>query len=69
MSALLLWIATLAGVAGVLLSMVAVGDRIGGAFWLGGFQSGTLLLAGMAAMLLACLSYIALHVEQRQGRT
>jgi hypothetical protein len=52
---------------GVALSVLAIVVRLSGAFWLGGFQSGTLLLAGMDSMLLGCLSYVALLVEERRG--
>jgi hypothetical protein len=66
-NAFLHWIARLAGIAGVVLGIVAIVVRFGGAFWLRGFQLGTLLLAGMADMMFACLGYLALLVEQHRG--
>jgi hypothetical protein len=37
--------------------------RLAGAYWLGGYQVGTILQAGMAATLLACLAYLVTLVE------
>ena len=59
MENLLLWIGRLGGIAGVLLSAVAVLVRLRGVYSLAGFQVGTLLLAGMAVMLAGCLGYLA----------
>jgi hypothetical protein len=64
MQALLIWIGRVAGITGVALIGVAIAARLGGAYWLGGFQAGTLLLAGMAATLLACLGYLAALAER-----
>lgn len=64
MENLLLWIGRLGGVVGVVLCAVAVLARIGGAYVLAGFQVGTLLLAGMAAMLVGCLGYLAALAER-----
>ena len=64
MQALLIWIGRVAGIAGVVITGVAVIGRLGGAYWLGGFQVGTLLQAGMAALLLACLAYVAALAER-----
>lgn len=61
---LLIWIARLAGILGVALIVVAGFARLSGAFWLAGFQIGTLLQAGMAAMLVACLGYLASLAER-----
>ena len=44
----------LAGVAGLLLCIVAFGVRVTGTYFLGGFQLGTLLLTGIAAMVAGC---------------
>jgi hypothetical protein len=63
MQALCKWIARLAGLAGVAAIVVAVLARVAGAYWLGGFQVGTLLQAGMAATLLACLAYLVALAE------
>lgn len=54
MNSLLLTVGRLAGVAGLLLCVVAFGVRLTGVYFLGGFQLGTLLLAGIAAMIGGC---------------
>ena len=58
MEPLLLWIGRLSGVVGVLLCALAVYNRLTGSFFAGGFQIGTLLQAGMTALLLACLCHL-----------
>ncbi len=68
METLLLWIGRLAGLAGVLVCAVAVVVRLSGAYWLAGFQVGTLLLAGMAAMLMGCLSLLMLLTSRLIAR-
>ncbi|TMH31230.1 MAG: hypothetical protein E6H58_12595 [Betaproteobacteria bacterium] len=69
MEAMQLWAARIAGAAGVLLSLVAVVARLAGQFWIGGLQTGTLLQAGIAAMVAGCLAYVALLAERsRAGR-
>jgi hypothetical protein len=57
------WIARLAGIVGVAAIVVAIVGRLAGAYLLGSFQVGTILQAGMAAMLLACLAYLVALVE------
>lgn len=64
MESLLLWIGRLCGSAGVLLSAVAVLVRVRGVFSVAGLQVGTVLLAGMAAMLAGCLGYLASIAER-----
>jgi hypothetical protein len=64
MNKLLLWMGRVGGVVGVILCAVAVIVRLRGAFNLAGFQVGTLLLAGMAAMLVGCLGYLASLAER-----
>ena len=64
MQAVLIWIARLAGIAGVLVMLLAVLARLGGDYWLAGFQVGTILQAGMAITLVACLGYVAALVER-----
>jgi len=54
MNVLLLWVARLAGIAGVLLCAWAVVNRIKGSYFAAGFQVGTLLQGGMTAILIAC---------------
>jgi hypothetical protein len=64
MGTVLLWVGRLAGIAGVLLCLMAVALRSRSVYNFGGFQIGTLLLAGIAAMLVGCLAYLALMVER-----
>ncbi len=67
MGNLLMWIGRLGGVLGLLLIAGAVLARFRGTYNLAGFQVGTLLLAGIAAMVVGCLSYLAFLAE-RAGR-
>jgi hypothetical protein len=64
MEKLLLWIGRLAGLVGIVVCAVAVVVRASGKFTLGNFQVGTMLLAGMAIMLVACLGYLAVLAER-----
>jgi hypothetical protein len=58
MEILLLWAGRLAGLAGVLICGWAAFHRLSGDFYAGGFQVGTLLLAGIAAMVFACVLFL-----------
>jgi hypothetical protein len=60
----LVWIGRLGGVLGVLLTAAAVLARFRGTYNLAGFQVGTLLLAGIAAMVVGCLGYLAFLAER-----
>jgi hypothetical protein len=60
----LLWLGRLSGLGGVLLVTVAVAIRLTGSFWLGPFQLGTLILGGIAGMVLGCLCLLAVLVER-----
>ena len=64
---MLLWIGRLGGGVGVLLSAAAVLARFRGTYNLAGFQIGTLLLAGIAVMLVGCLAYLA-SMAERTGK-
>jgi hypothetical protein len=64
----LLWGGRIAGLVGVLFVTLAVAARLAGSYWLGTFQLGTLLLAGIAAMVLGCLCLLALVVERMDRR-
>jgi hypothetical protein len=68
MEEFLVWTGRLAGLAGVLVCAVAVVARVIGAFWLGGFQVGTLLQVGVAAMVLGCLSFLAALTDRFRAR-
>ena len=63
---LLLWLGRAAGGAGALVCLVAGAFRLTGNYWLGGFQLGTLLLAGVAMMTLGCLCLLAVLTERAQ---
>lgn len=64
MQALLIWMARIAAICGVTLIAVAAVARLSGMYSLAGFNSGTMLQAGMALVLLACLAYLATLVER-----
>lgn len=66
MRALLTWVSRFAGIIGVVVIAVAVAGRLAGAYWLHGFQVGTVLQAGMASTLVALLGYVAALVEWPQ---
>jgi len=63
MSQLLIWIGRLAGLVGVGATGCAVVVRASGAYYLGSMQLGTLLNAGVAAMVLGALAYVAAMAE------
>ncbi|HEX7273280.1 MAG TPA: hypothetical protein VF420_14135 [Casimicrobiaceae bacterium] len=60
----LIWVGRLGGIAGVALCAIAVLARARGLYSLAGFQVGTLLLAGIGAMVLGCLAYAAVIAER-----
>ena len=64
MSDVLLWIGRIAGVVGAVLCVVAVLVRLSGQFWVAGFQVGTVLLGGTAAMMAGCLCFLWLLTER-----
>jgi hypothetical protein len=64
---LLLWIGRLGAAAGLVICAIAVLGRLRGVYNLAGFQIGTLLLAGIAAMLVGCLGYLAFIAERPRG--
>ena len=66
MESLLVWVGRLGGVVGVLLSVGAVLLRFRSVYNFAGFQIGTLLLAGIACMVVGCLGYLAAMVEGRR---
>lgn len=54
-----------AGLFGVALSATSVVSRLVGAYWIGGFQTGTLLQAGIAAMVFGCFCFLAVLTQRR----
>lgn len=67
MEMLLLWIGRLAGLVGVAACLIAIGARLVGGFWIAGFQVGTLLQAGIAAMVLGCLAHLVVLTLRSSG--
>ncbi len=59
MEMLLLWIGRVAGIVGALVAVAAVLLRAQGSFTVANFQTGTLLQAAIALMLIGCLGYVA----------
>ncbi|HWS74027.1 MAG TPA: hypothetical protein VN324_02685 [Quisquiliibacterium sp.] len=66
MENVLRWLGRLAGIGGVLLGFFAVLARLQGAYTFGGFQTGTMLLAAIFVIALACLAYLAALAEFRR---
>jgi hypothetical protein len=64
MERLLLWLGRGAGIAGALICALAGVMRLAGAYWLGSFQLGTLLLAGLALMTLGCVCLLTVLTER-----
>ena len=62
---LLRWAARIAGVIGVVLSVIAGLSRLSGRYEVGSFQALTVLQAGTTAMVLSCLLYLASIAERR----
>jgi len=60
---LLRWTGRVAGLAGLLMCTAAVLVRASGSYIMANFQVGTILQAGMAAMILGCLAYLAAVVD------
>lgn len=54
----------LSGMAGAIICLASVGLRLAGAYWIGGFQTGTLLLGGIAAMVFGCFCLLAWIVRR-----
>ena len=63
MNQLLRWAGRIAGLVGLLMCMAAVLVRASGSYVMANFQVGTILQAGMAAMILGCLAYLAALVD------
>ncbi|MDP1654449.1 MAG: hypothetical protein Q8L56_17195 [Rhodocyclaceae bacterium] len=68
MENLLLSLGRLAGIGGVLICVVAAAIRLTGNHWIGGFEAVTLLQAGMAGMIFACLCFLVILTNDKIGR-
>jgi hypothetical protein len=55
MNNFMLMLGRLLGVAGLLISVLSMGARVFGHFFVAGFQIGTLFLTGLGAMVAGCL--------------
>ena len=64
MNDLLLWLGRIAGVAGLVVCAVAGVVRLSGAYFLGSYQVGTLLLAGSAALVAGCYFLLLVHTRR-----
>jgi hypothetical protein len=60
----LLWAGRLLGITGVALTAVAVATRLGGSYYVGGFEAVTILNAGVASMVGGCLAYLTVIAER-----
>lgn len=65
MKTVLLWIGRLAGLTGVIASVLSLALRLSGTYWLADIPVGTLFQAGVGAMVAACLAYLVQLVEFR----
>lgn len=65
---LLHWAARIAGLIGVVVSVVACLARLSGRYEVGNYQPITLLQAGTMAMVLGCLLYVASIAERSTSR-
>ena len=65
METLLLWGGRVAGTIGALICIVAIAARLSGQFFVLTMQTGTLLLAGMAMMLMGCVGLLLLLTRRR----
>ena len=68
MNDLLRWLGRLAGVAGLAVCAAAALMRISGAYWVGGFQVGTLLLAGTALLIAGCFCLLLVVTSSTSSR-
>ena len=55
---------TIAGIAGAVLCAVGATVRLSGAYWIAGFQVGTLLLAGSAVMVFGCFCLLVVLTQR-----
>jgi hypothetical protein len=65
MDDLWLWLGRIAGAIGVVSCAVGVFVRLSGAYFVGGFQTGTLLMAGTAALVAGCWFLLLAHTGRR----
>jgi hypothetical protein len=68
MNDLLLWLGRVAGAAGLVVCAVAGLLRLSGAYWVSGFQVGTLLLAGTASLVAGCFFLLLIATRRSRDR-
>jgi hypothetical protein len=66
MNSLLIWMGRIAGLMGLAAVSCAVALRLSGVWHVGGLQIGTLMNAGMAAMVIGAWAYVA-SIAERGG--
>ncbi len=66
MNSMLIWTGRVAGLVGAIVACAAVLMRAAGMWHVGSLQIGTVLQAGLAAMVLATLAYVAAMAERRR---
>ena len=66
MNSLLIWIGRIAGLLGLATVTCAVALRLSGVWHVGGLQIGTLMNAGVAAMVIGAWAYVA-SIAERGG--
>lgn len=61
---IVLRIGQLSGIVGALLCLAGTLVRLKGTYWIGGFQVGTFLQAGIAAMVFGCFCLLVVLVQE-----
>jgi hypothetical protein len=64
MESLLLWVGRITALVGVLICAWSVYGRLTGTFVVSGFQVGTVLLAGITSLLVACVCFLLVLLER-----
>jgi hypothetical protein len=65
MEDMMVWIGRIAGAGGALIWVIAAAVRLSGRYFFSGFQVGTLLQVGIAAMILGCFCFLAALTARR----
>jgi len=61
----MVWIGRAAGVVGAAIVGAAALVRLSGTYWLGGFQAGTVFLAGIACLTFGCFCMLIALTQRR----
>jgi len=65
MDELWLWLGRFAGAIGLVVCAIGVLARLAGAYFVAGFQTGTLLTAGIAALVAGCFFLLLAQTRRR----